>query len=156
MLVDANEKWAAAIGRAFVAFGGIEHVSVLCLHGIPRDRIQRSTRGFKLTQRIDLILELVEGRSEAPFWKLSELLLKAKDLARTRNLIAHNPLVLDIYEHPDGDIQIKQNIVSLHKEDHSISLPELEDFAAESQRLATALYACATEVFAALPSNHEP
>ena len=156
MLINHQERWAAAIGRAFVAFGSIEHVTFLCLHNIPRDRIQRSTSRFKLSQRIDLIVELIEKQTESPFQQLSSLLIRAKDLARTRNLIAHNPLVLDIYEHPDGDILLKQNIVSLLKDDHRISLLELETFASEAEKLATELYACAAEVFSVLSPAHQP
>ncbi|WP_146187241.1 hypothetical protein [Novimethylophilus kurashikiensis] len=103
-----------------------------------------------MAQRIDLIVELIEYQTEAPFRNLTALLLRAQELAKTRNLIAHNPLVLDIYEHPDGDIQVKENIVSLLKDNYRISLSELEQFSSEAEQLATDLYVCATEVFSAL------
>jgi hypothetical protein len=149
-------KWAAPIGRVFVAFGSIELVTLECLRNIPCDRIQRSTRGFRLSQKIDLIVELLETKSDTPFSNLSALLLSAKELAKTRNLIAHNPLVLDVYEDTDGGFMFKETIVSLLKKSQRISFSELETFANESERLASALYDCSIKVFTALEKpGHE-
>jgi len=149
-LVDSKGEWAAAIGRTFVAFGSIEHVTVVCLREIPKDSIQRSTSSFRLTSRIDLLLELLETHSGDIFERLAEKLTLAKSMAGTRNLIAHNPLVLDFYEHADGSYSHKESIVSLRKERHRITLPELQDFAARSEKLASDLYGCASAAFQTL------
>lgn len=149
-IVDIRGEWASAIGRAFVAFGSIEHVTVVCLREIPKDRIQRSTSSFQLKSRIDLILELLEAHPGTVFEQLGEKLALAKSMVGTRNLIAHNPLMLDYYQHPDGSYTHKENIVSLRKEQHRITLPELQQFAAKSEQLASELYGCMSAVINAL------
>jgi hypothetical protein len=145
-LVDWSGDWAAAIGKAFVAFGGIEHVTVACLRQIPRDKLQKSTRAFRLGQRIDLLLEILEAYPAAPYQQLATCLARAKVLAETRNLIAHNPLVLEFYERPDGSIFHQQVIAAMHK-DRKVTLEKLQAFADESESLASALYGASSEVF---------
>ncbi len=140
-LVDLNGKWAAAIGQSFVAFGSIEHITVTCLQEIPKDRIQKSVSSFKLGQRIDLILELLEAHPGIVYEQLAAKLSRAKELLVTRNLIAHNPLVLGIL-HADGKFTHKEAIVSLRGGKRRIELPELQAFAAECEQLASDLYGC--------------
>jgi len=144
-LVDLNGDWSTAIGRAFVAFGGIEHVTVVCLRQLPRDKLQKSTRAFRLGQRIALLLEILEAYPTPAYQQLASHLERAKALAETRNLIAHNPLVLDIYERPDGTLFHQQVIAAMHK-DRKVTLEELRAFADESEELASALYGASLEV----------
>ncbi len=94
-IVDLKNEWAVAIGKAFVAFGSIEAITVGCLSAIPIDRIQKSTKSFRLNQRIELIQEVLEAHRDDAFSLLSKKLAAAKAIARKRNLIAHNPLALE-------------------------------------------------------------
>ncbi|KAA0009967.1 hypothetical protein F0A17_18945 [Billgrantia pellis] len=148
-LVDLNGKWAAAIGQSFVAFGSIEHLTVTCLQEIPKDRIQRSVRSFKLGQRIDLIHELLEAHPGHAFEQLAAKLSRAKELLVTRNLIAHNPLVLGIL-HSDGGFTHREAIVSLRGGNRRIELRELQAFAAECEQLASELHGCTEAAVKAL------
>jgi len=148
-LVDLNGKWAAAIGQSFVAFGSIEHLTVTCLQEIPKDRIQKSVSSFKLGQRIDLILELLEAHQGHVYEQLAAKLSRAKELLAIRNLIAHNPLVLGIL-HSDGGFTHKEAIVSLRGGKRRIELPELQAFAAECEQLASELHSCTASVVNAL------
>ena len=145
-LVDRSGEWSAAIGKALVAFGAIEHVTVACLRHLPRDKLLKSTKSFRLAQRIDLLLELLEVYPTEPYRQLASLLARARVLAETRNLIAHNPLVLDIYERPDGTIFHEQVIAAMHK-DRKVTLAELREFAEESEALASSLYSASSDVF---------
>jgi hypothetical protein len=145
-LVDWSGEWSSAIGKAFVAFGGIEHVTVACLRTLPKDNLQKSTKSFRLGQRIDLLIEILEPYERDAYRSLAKHLARAKDLAETRNLIAHNPLVLEFYERPDGSIFHEQVIAAMHK-DKKITLRELQSFAEECEALVTALYAASSEVF---------
>lgn len=144
-IVDLKGEWAVAIGKALVAFGSIEHVTVTCLHQIPRDRLQQSTKSFRLAQRIDLLLEILETYQTPPYLRLSDGLKRAKNLAKTRNLIAHNPLFFEVYERPDGTLFHQEVIAAMHK-DRKITLEELQDFAEKSETLASKLYRALTEV----------
>ena len=147
-ITDLKGEWAAAIGQAFVAFGSIEHVTVVCLRELPRDRIQRTTRSFRLGQRISLLVELLEGYDGAPYKELSTNLLRAKELSETRNLIAHNPLVMDFFRRQDGSMFTREVIAHLHQDKH-ITLEQLQQFASESETLASELYRCSSAVFQA-------
>jgi hypothetical protein len=140
-IVGLRGQWAAAIGKAFVAFGSIEHITIVCLREIPKDRIQKSTSGFMLTPRIDLLLELLEAHQGDAFDQLAGHLKQAKSMVQTRNLIAHNPLVLSFYQDAEGEFTYEESIISLKKEGHKISLPELEAFAQRSEELASDLLA---------------
>ena len=151
-LVDFQGRWAAEIGRAFIAFGSIEHVTVVWLRTIPKDRIERSTQGLKLAPRIDLIVELLEAREGEVFAKLRGKLLRAKELAVTRNLIAHNPLVLEFYERADGTMFHKEVIAAMHK-DRVVQFDELVQFATDAETLSSDLYGAASAVFAAIGSK---
>lgn len=145
-LVDLNSEWAAAIGKAFVAFGAIEHVTFICLRELPRDRIQRSIKSFRLGHRISLLLELLEAKDGAPYTNLSAKLARANELAKIRNLIAHNPLVMDVFQLRDGTLFTREFISHIHEDKH-ITLAEVQEFASEAEALAADLYHCSLEVF---------
>ena len=149
-LGDLKGEWASAIGRALIAFGSIEHVTVTCLRQIPRDRIQRSTSSFNLAPRIDLLLEILEAHPELPCIELSEQLRTAKSMAKTCNLIAHNPLTFEFYERENGDYLFNEVIVSLHKTGTKISLVQVQAFAAQAEQLASEMFGTSGRVFAAL------
>jgi hypothetical protein len=123
-IADPNGEWAAAIGTALVAFGSIEHTTVVCLREIPKDSIWRFAKALKLTPRIDLLWELLEPHQQPECLKLADKLRQVKALARTRNLIAHNPLVLQMHEDGKGNRIFGSAIIAIHKEGHLISLPE--------------------------------
>ena len=151
-IVDLTGEWAAAIGKAFIAFGSMEWMTVICLRDIPVDRIQRSTKSFSLSQRIDLIQELLEIHEGEVIKLLSEKLSAVKKLAERRNFIAHNPLVLEFYESLDGDISHKQVIMSMHK-GRRMTLPELQAFADEAEKLASDLTGAGLEAVRTLHSQ---
>ncbi len=74
-------------------------------------------------------------------------LTEAKDLAETRNLIAHNPLVLDIYATDDDDYSFKEKIMSLRNSEKHIKYGQLVEFADKSEELSTRLLSNAISVF---------
>jgi hypothetical protein len=149
-IVDTNGHWAAAIGKGFVAFGGIEHTTVVCLRTILKDSIPKFTKSLKLGQRIDLLLELLEPYQQRECLDLAEKLRSAKDLTQTRNLIAHNPLVFEIYEDGNGGYTFGESIAAIHRVGHKITLAEVQDFADKSEHLAHDLIGVSISAFKAL------
>ena len=135
-IVDTNGYWAEAIGKGFVAFGSIEHTVVVCLRTIQKDSIPKFSKSLKLRQRIELLLELLEPHVQPECLDLAEKLRLAKTLSETRNLIAHNPLVLEIYEDGKGGYAFGESISAIHKVGHKITLAETQDFAEKSEQLA--------------------
>jgi hypothetical protein len=94
-----DSEWQALVGKAIVRFGDIELVSLQCLSHIPGETIGNSAARLEFSRRVDLLIEMLEGRSELneSMRGLLDGFRRAKGLARTRNLIAHNPVMLDIY-----------------------------------------------------------
>jgi hypothetical protein len=149
-IVDPKGEWAAAIGAAFVAFGSIEHTTVVCLREIPADSIWRFSKSLNLVPRVDLLLELLEPYRHQECLTLAEKLRRVKELAHTRNLIAHNPLVLQMHEDGQGNRIFGSAITAIRKEGHLISLPEAQEFATTCEELAFELVGVSINAFKAM------
>ena len=149
-LADPKGPWAAAIGRAFVAFGNIEFITLHCLEFIPKDRIQRSASALGLVQRVELLQELLEANKAESASELSRQLGRAKALAPTRNLLAHNPIFVDFYQHKDGSYVQVQRIRSVAKPKRTLTLTQVETFADEAENLANDLYHASSAVIDSL------
>jgi hypothetical protein len=80
----------------FIAFGSIERTTHECIRGWAGENIHKHFANTRLSQRIDLALDLAKTQdaSEATKEAFCQTLLQAKTLAQHRNLVAHNPLCL--------------------------------------------------------------
>src|SRR5690242_10626716 len=98
-----HEEWEALVGKALLRFGDIELVSIKCLALLPKDRIGATAARLDFGRRVELIVELLEAR-DGRTSNLDAILhgmKRAKSLARKRNLIAHNPVMLNLYVNED-------------------------------------------------------
>lgn len=138
--------WAEPVGKSILAFGGIEHVVVVALREIPTDRIQKSAIRMQLAAKVDLLLEILEGYAGAEYIELATALKDVKELAKTRNIIAHNPLVLEFYEIDEGNFLTNEVIAVIHKEGHKLSLTDLNDFVGKAEALLDRLHGCVAAV----------
>jgi hypothetical protein len=145
-LVDPQHEWAGEIGRVVIAFGSIEHVTMLCLRQLPRDSISSATRHFNLGPRLEQVLAILGGSADPDAQALSELFRTAKKLADDRNAIVHNPLMLEVYEDGDGGHEFKQAIYLMRKAEKSMSFENLVDVREKAERLATDLYRVAAPI----------
>jgi hypothetical protein len=137
-----TELWRAVVGQAIVCFGEIELVTLQCLAHIPSDRISQTSAKLPFARRVELIIEILEGRADAeqsvPF---IQMLKRAKDLAKTRNDIAHNPVMLNIFVHKaTGDDPLLQRCIATARGGRVIDLAEAKEFAAEVEDLAASLW----------------
>jgi hypothetical protein len=154
-IVDLNHKWATAIGRVFVAFGGIEYTSFKCLENIPKDNILQSTKNLPLGKRIDLLQEILTTHDNLVTAELISNFREIKKLSEHRNLIAHNPLVLDLYSSgDDDDLCLKEKIMSLKKPDKHMYFNELEKLAMDSEMLSSNFLKSALSFFRYLDENN--
>jgi len=136
-------EWESLVGRALLRFGDIEYVSVRCLDVIPDERVFASTSGLEFSRRVEVLLEILNNRKELTptLTKLRDGFKRAKELAKTRNLIAHNPLMLNLYvNHETREAAAMYRIDSARSEKHSITLDELKEFAAEVDDLAATIW----------------
>ena len=94
-LVDSS-RWATLIGRMFIAFGNIERTTHECIRDWAGDQIHKHFAKARLSARIELARDLACSQDASPMTKdaFSQSLTRAKNLAKYRNLVAHNPLCL--------------------------------------------------------------
>ena len=138
---DPTLEWQQFVGKALLRFGDIEYTSVKCLEKLPTDRIASTASSLPFAKRAELLIEILEGR-ENPDEHTNQLLVgfrHAKKLAHKRNLIAHNPLLLEMYFHGDSEevTRMEHAISSARSSEHRIDLAELKDFADEVDGLAS-------------------
>ena len=138
--------WSEPIGRAFLAFGSIEHAVLIALRDIPRESLQRAVIRMPFASRIELLVEIIESRPEAPYFVLATILKKAKEKAKIRNILAHNPLVLEVYETGEGNYLTAEVIAAMHNKKHRMSFTELNEFVREAEELAEQLYECLARI----------
>jgi hypothetical protein len=137
-LVDRDHKWAHEIGRVFIAFGSVEYSVHSLLQTVPRDPIHATTATLRLSQKIDLLMEIMESRSEEHYANAIDCLKAAKRLSEGRNLIAHNPLSLDLYLNDEGEHRLVETIRHL-RADKSLSFDDVVELREESEKLASCL-----------------
>jgi len=104
------QEWRSVIGKAIVCFGEVELVTYQCLAHIPSDKISETSSRLGFVNRVDLIIEILEGRQPVsePVEKFVKLLKRARQLASVRNDIAHNPVMLNMFVHKaTGDISLE-------------------------------------------------
>jgi hypothetical protein len=141
--LDPTHDWATEIGRLVIAFGSIEHVTMMCLRQLPRDPIYKATSRLHLAPRIDLLCAILSESDLEADKRLLEGFQRARDLADKRNLIVHNPLILDVYKHDGGSRLIKKSIKSLRSSDKHVTFSDLRLARNEAEALAVELYAAA-------------
>ena len=142
---DHYREWEAHVGRVIVRFGEIEYITVKCLEVLPRDRIAASTARMPFAQRASLLLEILEGRgtSSEHIEGLQRALTQARQLAEKRNLIAHNPVMLEIYTNEDEtQARTQFAIASARGGGKAITLDELKELSAEIDDLAACMWTC--------------
>jgi hypothetical protein len=136
-LVDLDHKWAHEIGRVFIAFGSVEYSVHSLLRSIPQDPIQGTTASLRLAQKVDILIAILLSRSGDLNSRIAEQLKIAKRLSEGRNLIAHNPLSLDLYVR--GDEHMLVETIRHLRADKSLSFEDVTKLRAESETLAETL-----------------
>lgn len=145
--IDEHGSWANGIGRLMLAFAGIEGASVELVWLISRGQVRESAARLQLNQRIELLLELCERSSEDTS-SLEHLLKRVKSLQSTRNLVAHNPLVVEISVHPDNRFIAHEAIRSRLNANKSLTLAQLQQAAKQAEELESEAYEQVSQIHA--------
>jgi len=136
------EQWKVLVGGTILAFGEIELVTLKCLERIPKDNIYKTASKLPFARRIELIIDILQPHSSiSEYSNFIAGLSKAKELSQYRNLLAHNPLAIEVYEHKaTGDLHMLQLIRSSRNDKKSIDLSSMKELAAEVQQLSADLW----------------
>lgn len=88
--------WSQSIGGLIINFGGLEFQTLRWLHVLGGEVAVVQAKGKGLSARIDAVLSFLSDSSVAAEdqFKARTLWQEAKDLAKIRNRIAHNPICL--------------------------------------------------------------
>ena len=138
-MVDPDHEWATLVGRLLIAFAAMESVTHHCLKEWLNESVYRHLAKMRFSQRIDLVIDLAKEK-ESPPEKIEIFisnLKKARKLAEKRNAVAHNPLVLCLFQ---GEEEFKEAIASDKKEDEVIQLSELQQMVIEAEALEEELW----------------
>jgi hypothetical protein len=156
-----NAKWAPVIGRYMIAFGEIESSVNELLRNIIPEGAMKVVVGLQLGQRIKLL------REGLPDWKdlsdvnqsvVAQNLEEAAGLMGTRNLIAHNPLILSLFTQ-DGKPKRSREEEEVIWSEHSgkaITFAELRKLTARAELVANALLMNWLDYDVAALSGHKP
>lgn len=136
-----HKPWVPVIGEFMVAFGSIESSVNELLRNVCSEAVMKVVITLQLSARIKLLKEalvdwkyLSDPNKEVLRLNLDEVV----GLSRTRNLIAHNPLVFSAFQDEDGEPNGRFNIWSEQTE-KTISLPELQKDTDRAVRISDAL-----------------
>jgi len=138
---ETNE-WRRVVGKAIVCFGELELITYKCLAHISSDKIAETSSQLPFGRRVDLIIEILEGRKPLPaeIAAFVEMLKRARKLAETRNDIAHNPVMLNVFVHKvSGDVLLEHSIATA-RGGRFIDLSSATEFADEVEDLASAMW----------------
>jgi len=125
-----KQDWDSAIGRAILAFNNIEWLTLTFLQRLLSDDIFGSLVGFSFSKRVDLILNLIRSKKVVDdlLIEANDCFQEAKKLAETRNIIAHNPVRLGLYENKDKDAVLRLEVTHYRKKNKTVSLTDIHEY----------------------------
>lgn len=152
-----QDKWALAIGRFLVAFTSCEYWTYLYIRTFGSARLREAVGDMNLAPRANLAhalvsdLELTEEmqrRVDVAFNKLDQL-------ARRRNVVAHNGPMPHVYRNEvSGKLEIRHELRSARDAAKQVTIEELQRLQAEALELdeeLALLYGLVRN-----PENHKP
>lgn len=150
---QAYDDWCLAIGKFMLWFASIEESTFVLLKELPTENIFEATISLQFGQRVDLLLAVASDSNKVmPSTKnaLIEKLKLAKNISEKRNLVAHNPLSVDIYKHKsEEEYKIVERIRSLKNQKKVIEIEELRELGVNTKKLALELNDLVNEVLVA-------
>ena len=138
-----------AIGRFVVAFGHIEWYTYELLVHLPTENIFPAVAHLGFKDRATLAIELLADSrfAGAPAKSLQRALRKAITLASTRNIVAHNPVMLSLYTNTDGEIDFRPEISPFRDPKKRLTLAEVRKLGRQAEDLAGEVYEHQNRVF---------
>lgn len=136
------EQWKSCVGKAILGFGEIELITLKCLEYFPRNNIYKTTSSLSLGRRIELLIEiLTENKDEDEIDSILKMFQRAKELTEFRNLLAHNPLMANVFEHKHtGDVEVKMLISTIRGGKKAVDLEDIKELSDEVEGLASDLW----------------
>lgn len=142
MASEPRDQWEPLVGRLILTCGDIE-LRLLQLHwnlsigGSYNENLKNLGMGEKAKE----ILGQVQMKDLRPTQKknIARVLSDTIKLAHSRNLVAHNPLYMDIYANAEGNFLLVPSIRSLRDSNKHIPLEGLALLVEEAKRIEAEL-----------------
>jgi hypothetical protein len=141
-LVEKN-RWAPLIGQLFISFGSIESITHDCVRKWSSSVVYKYVKGMPLSRRIEFVIELI---SEQPFPEKEKEAFKAnlrktKHLVEIRNIIAHSPLALVLFQ-DESETPFREAITSNSDDSKIIELEQLQETVEQVEEFLESLHQC--------------
>lgn len=137
------DEWALLVGTAIVRFGEIELISLKCFAFFSPEDSALSVAKLNFVPRAEKLIKVLQAQ-ECVTRDIQELISAftlAIKLAKTRNLIAHNPVILDLYVNEDEtEAAAERWIRSARTDLETLDLAGLKEFVDEVDDLAAELW----------------
>lgn len=121
-------------------FGLIEFATLHAAEILPHETILQSATKLQFKSRTELLIEILNGRRKKgeAVTRLIRLLKQAINLAETRNIIAHNPLLIEV-SYDKGTCNQTPKICKYLNREKKVTKQELIDFCSRAESLAEEL-----------------
>lgn len=129
------EQWQRLIGQFILAFAEIE----LITYRLWRDAFHTASPPRQFASRINPIIEHIRKRCP-PNEELIALLLESRKLAKKRNVVAHNPVQIQVLKHTKTGELLFQDIIACRDGSLCIDDLELMELAGVAENLLGRLY----------------
>lgn len=141
-LAAKEVRWQVVVGRFILGFGSIEWFTFHMLSELPTERILESTMSLRFAQRLDMVIQLLQGKNiESELVDSAITLLeKARALSKVRNVIAHSPLFLNLFDDTVG-VDLQYQISKFGEIEARLSIDDLERHCRDVEELDEQLYA---------------
>lgn len=136
-----DEPWVPLVGQFMLAFGSIESSVNELLRQQCTKAQMRFIVSLQLAQRFILLREVLTERQldQVSMGILIANLDEAQSLAKTRNLIAHNPLVLAMFDDKGTSSKSLQEVIAAEHSGKQMDLAELSKLTERAVKVAEAL-----------------
>lgn len=141
--MEILEQWRNLIGLFFVSFAKIEHTTCISIKAFSEENISNTANSLPFTLRVELLMEIIVKKKYIESEKLNKLLNLLKQslkLSEKRNIIAHNPILLDIYTDESEQLKEREVIVSKRNCKKRIHLEDLKKMVDEANKLSEELH----------------
>ena len=143
----AQQRWRYEVGRLILAFGEIEFGICQCLVHIPATNQWEALKNEDLKVKANAAIEHTQASNLASSTKqrLIHALNSAMQMAKDRNLIAHNPLHLGIFTSEAGGVDFRLQVFSLRNPSIIMTIDQLSAVAERATAVALELIVLAGE-----------
>ena len=130
---EVSLTWRNLIGDFMMEFSEIEYIS----YSLWADKVNKEKPSHNFKARTKQVISQLNNGDDI---KIKKLLERSITIADKRNTIAHNPMLLKVFENETTNEQHPEFAISTYIEGDYIDLPELKELTAEVTDIKTQLY----------------